>query len=192
MRHLVPAVAIALLLTGCSSSSQSDGGVPFQPKPTAPASASTSGQSETNGYTKLRLGDTAELSAKADGSQPATWTIEKIEIDPPCNGSTGTKHVLLLHVRANTGPDKNAAELIPEAFRYTSFAEPGENGGTTPANVSLCQSKEPGSGPLPVPYQRNQELTGTVALVVPEANGTLIQNSPGITGEGWEWWYPGR
>ncbi|MEV5298654.1 hypothetical protein [Amycolatopsis methanolica] len=92
-------------------------------------------------------------------------------------------------MRANTGPDKNAAELIPEAFQYR-FAEPGANGGTTPASASLCRSTEPGSGPLPVPYQRNQELTGAVALVVPEANGTLIQNSPEIKGEGWEWSYP--
>jgi hypothetical protein len=54
----------------------------------------------------------------------------------------------------------------------------------------LCGSSVPGNQPLPVPYQLNQELTGTVGLVAPEANGTLIQTNPLTTGEGWQWSYP--
>lgn len=189
MRHYAAVAAIALLLTGCSTTPQDGDGGAGQPGPTTP----TSGQSDTGDYVSLELGDTAELSAKADGTEPATWTIEKIEVDPPCDGQDGPRdsgHVLLLHVRADSGPDKDAAELIPGAFEAASFAESGENGESSPASPWLCTSSGPGNQPLPVPYQLNQELIGTVALVVPEANGTLIQTNPVTKGEGWQWSYP--
>ncbi|MFJ8816723.1 hypothetical protein [Amycolatopsis thermoflava] len=198
MRRYLPVAAIALLLTGCSTTTpQRSGSLPEQPTLTAPTSnqTETSSQTGASGYVPLELGDTAELSAEVDGSKPATWTIEKIEIDPPCsgrNGSSDTGHVLVLHVRADSGPDKYAAEQIPDAFRYTSFAEPGKNGTAIQASPSLCKSSEPHSQPLPVPYQLNQQLTGTVALIVPEANGTLIQNNPLLKGEGWRWSYPAK
>jgi hypothetical protein len=189
VRHYVAVAAIALVLAGCSTSSQDGDGGAGQPDSTTPAG----GQSETDGYVSLELGDTAELSANPDGTEPATWTIEKIEIDPTCDGQDGQQdsgHLLLLHVRADSGPDANAAEQIPGAFEAASFAEPGENGASAPASPWVCQSSEPGNAPLPVPYQRNQELIGTVALVVPEANGTLIQTNPVTKDEGWQWSYP--
>jgi hypothetical protein len=187
VRHYVAAAALALLLTGCSTTSQDDGGGAGQPGPTTPAGD----ESDAGGYVPLKLGDTAELSATPDGAEPATWTIEKVEIDPAsCDGPEGAEHLLLLHVRADSGPDKNAAEQIPTAFRAESFAEPGQNGEPSPASPWVCQSTEPGYQPLPVPYQLNQELIGTVALVVPQANGTLNQTNPMTKDEGWQWSYP--
>jgi hypothetical protein len=193
VRHYVAAAAIALLLTGCSTSQQDDDGGAEQPGSTTPAGSEsdTGGESDASGYVSLKLGDTAELSVNTDGSEPATWTIEKIEIDPSsCEGPGDSGHLLLLHVRADTGPDGNAAEQIPSAFRAESFAEPGQSGEPSPASPWGCQSTEPGNQPLPVPYQRNQELIGTVGLVVPEANGTLIQTNPLTSSEGWQWSYP--
>ena len=180
MRHCVAVAAIALLLAGCSSTSQDDGAA--RPGPTTPTS-DASGRSDAGDHVSLELGETAELSAKADGTEPATWTIEKIEVDPPCDAQDGPResgHVLLLHVRADSGPDKDAAELIPGALEATSFTEPGENGESSQASPWLCGSPAPG----------NQALTGTVGLVVPEANGTLIQTDPVTESEGWRWSYP--
>lgn len=146
-------------------------------------------QRNERGNLVMELGDEAGVTARSSNEPVATFSIDKVEIDPKCHEygiAAEDGHTLLLHVRVATGDNKEVNSALPGLLNQFGFSELGSDGVTNPSEYGMCTDPEKG---LPFQYGANQKYRGTIEIVVPEANGTLILDLPG-GGGGWEWTYP--
>lgn len=188
------AVAAALLLGACSQSPGSPEQGPELPPSAAEAAPTTTtptigAKTNERGLIEKKLGQKASLGNEP-GASDSTFTIDKVTVDPPC-AEFGQKpdsgHVLVLDVRVATGPDREIAEGLSAVLYEGAFSEVGKDGVTTQAEFSTCAAAQ--GNELPAPFGINQKYRGQIELVVPEANGKLIQSSPALSYGGWEWTY---
>lgn len=204
MIHVSRLAAVAaglILLAACSTGTTpaNEGGAPKLPDPPAssqpPAdhtkdgheAGDQDGRNERGNLVK-ELGEVAGFGPmeNLDGPQGATFSIDKIEIDPPCDPYMPEPkgHLLRLHVRAATGSDQRYADLLGSVLNSFSFSVLGKDGVTKPADFGTC-SEDAMTPPL---FGPNQKYTLLVELDVPVASGRLILDA-GLTNGGWEWKY---
>jgi hypothetical protein len=91
---------------------------------------------------------------------------------------------LVLDVRVETGSDAEVARVVAGILNPYSFSEIGDDGVTRTSTAGSCTDYRKA---LPGMFGVNQKYEGTVEIVVPEANGSLVLVNPG--GGGWEWRY---
>lgn len=119
----------------------------------------------------------------------ATFSIDKISIDPPCD-EYGTPaesgHTLVLSIRAATSSDAEAAETLGYMLNSFNFSEIGKDGVTRSAQAGSCIDY---SRYLTPEFGINQKYAGEIELVVPEASGLLALSDPSLNFGGWEWSY---
>lgn len=192
------AIIIALLvLPACAAQSGASGDGPELPAPTSETTTSTSTpvsdapEANERGYLVKELGEEAGWSAApGDIDGAVTFAIDKIVVDPPCHEygqPPESGHTLVLHVRVATGDNRDTAMAAAGVLNSFNFAEVGKDGITRDADIGMCTDPKRG---LPADYGINQKYTGTIEIVVPEANGSLILKDQSMTGPGgWEWSY---
>lgn len=192
-------VAALLVLSSCAAQQDSSAG-PELPAVTSEMSTEPAQQAgtasdgpETNdrGYLVKDLGEEAGWSGMSGDSEGSvTFAIDKVVVDPPCDEygqQPDSGRTLLLHVRVATGHDRDTARRAAGVLNPFNFAEVGGDGITRDAQSGMCTDPQRG---LPTDYGINQKYAGTIEIVVPEANGSLILKSQSLAGPGgWEWNY---
>ncbi|MDQ0376607.1 hypothetical protein [Amycolatopsis thermophila] len=198
MRRTATALAIAAaavaVLAGCSKNTGSDtAGQPSLPAVPATTQAGPTTEAasaaETNerGRVVKQLGETASIiSSKDPGAGNATFAIDKIDADPKCfqYGTKPKGHTLVLHVRAATGSDQHAADVLGWTLTASNFSIVTKDGVTKQADMGMCT--DPSDDQLPYQFGPNQKFTGKIELDVPELSGILALTSS-FTSGGWEW-----
>lgn len=199
MRTAIIATAL-LVLPACAAQSGASGDGPELPAPASEAttevpstSAPASDMLETNerGYLVKEIGEKAGWAGTPGDSDGAvTFALDKIVVDPPCHEygqPPESGHTLLLHVRVATGNDRDTAMAAAGVLNPFNFAEVGKDGITRDADIGMCTDPQRG---LSADYGINQKYAGTIEIVMPEANGSLILKDQSMTGPGgWEWSY---
>lgn len=149
---------------------------------------------ETNerNYIPMNLGDEAWTGpVVGDESAGTSFTIDRIEVDPSCDVHgmpPESGHTVLLHVSVATGSDEMTAMNAAAEVNPFNFVEIGSDGMSHAAQFGTCTDH---TKALPMDFGVNQNYSGTVELVVPEASGTLALDPARMTGgpSGWEWTY---
>ncbi|WP_007025175.1 hypothetical protein [Saccharomonospora iraqiensis] len=200
MKNLKAAAAVAALtlLAACSppdSDADSSGDAPSLPATAAPSTAPEQDDGpETNerGHLVKELGEEAGVYPRGEGPDSpggVTFAIDKVEVDPACHEfgqAPDEGHTLVLHMRVATGDDRELAQQASGVLNPFNFAEIGDDGITRPAQVGMCT--DPARG-LPNNFGMNQQYTGVIEIVVPQASGTVALTTPVPNAGGWEWTY---
>lgn len=199
-RWLIGLALFPLALGACTSTADPQSGAPELPPKSTSASPSAEGASadeiETNerGNIPKELGQRAGFGSQ-DWDDPAgvTFSLDKVEIDPPCANTYATPpengHTLLLHFRVATGDNPEYAKTTGSVLNPFNFFEITNDGLSEQARAGTCATEQ--GEQLPYNYGPNQKYKGTIEIVVPEASGTLVLTLPQMAnGGGWEWHYP--
>ncbi|PXY20297.1 hypothetical protein DI005_21880 [Prauserella sp. PE36] len=197
---LAAACATAAILAGCSNDTAGSGSAPELPAATTEATASeataeqAADEPERNerGNIVKQLGEEAGFAGfggQVGDDTNVLFAIDKVEVDPSCDQygmAAESGRTLLLHVRVATGSSAETASMALGVLNPYSFSEIDANGVTHAAESGMCT--DPNASITMQNFGPNQKYAGTLELIVPEANGSLILSSPGMEG-GWEWDY---
>lgn len=191
---LIATAATILFVASCAATDTSAGAGPELPPRSAPASnvvGNASPQTNERGNLVKQLGEKAGLG-NHEQAFAVTFTLDKVEVDPPC-AQYGQKrhagHMLLLHFRVATGNDPEVARSVASALNPFNFNEITTDGLTKQAQAGSCTAFD---NKLPYNYGINQQYSGTIEIVVPEASGIIALNPPlhpDAESGGWEWHY---
>jgi|GEM_PF-6343411 len=204
----VAVAACSLGLAGCRTTGEAEpAAVDRSSNNTAPSREQTSESGaatptagpgpDTNnrGYIEMSMGDSAGVGPGHDSPDSSTFSIESVEVDPPCvsHGSPPVSgHTLLLHITVSTGDDPTIASKLDRIVNPFSFSEVADGGivddGGLPRNLEWGICTDP-DDKLDTNYGPNQEYEGTVEVIVPHASGTLFQHTAMANAKGWEWSY---
>ncbi len=195
---IIAVAAVLALAAACSAQPSAETGVesaPSLPSKTTSATRDAGPVANERGFFPKELGDPAGLGSSMDSPESATFTIDSVQIDPPCDQygiRPASGRTLLLDVRVATGNDAGNANAVAMLLFGGSFVEIGDDGVTHAAQIGMCT--DPAGLITNVPtFGTNQKYQGKIEIVVPEASGTLALQAPagGLNnGGGWEWTYP--
>lgn len=143
------------------------------------------------GYQEIELGEEVTFFAGAEVGDKATFTINSVQVDPPCASEylTGRpapegKHTLLLNITAKTGSDDTMNQEMGYTLTYAQWNQV-VNGVTRGTESPTCVYAEDDLSKM-TPFGRNQTYQGTVEMIVDESSGTLILENTAGYPAGWE------
>lgn len=214
-KSLVPFALSALLLTGCSTGTNSpeaptvepaaptssEGATPEASESTTASAAATAeatsaapeAEKSTRGNLIKQIGEGAGLTEA--GKQTVTFVVNSITVDVPCTGEFAQPpvngHILVLDVSVVTEP--GLAESLDPTFQMNPFwfTEIAPNGTTSNADLGTAPTYGclPDAEVLPQMMGPGENVTGKVVLDVTNPSGTLVFKYGGAP-VGWEWTYP--
>jgi len=196
--HVWALIAAATALAGCSSThgatNQADVASMHSSGLATPGQVTSTTQAANTsprGMLVKKLGEPAGIIAST-GAHPIvlTFTVDKIQVDPKCTGSTAEKpengHFIAVSMTVKTTSD-----FAPDSFQSiddTAFTIVGSDG-ITDAGVSSYNAFEclKQSEQLPINYLPGSQYQGTVVLDSKYASGVLVYPMRMSNAQGWEW-----
>lgn len=196
-RSVLPALALALALTGCGFSDASGGNADPGATPSAasstaaPSSADAEPARNERGNIPMQVGDAVPVvRSAAPGAPPLlTLTVDKIVVDAPCQEDfqdpPENGHFVALLMRATAAADFDPK--TPASFTDTDFHVIGPDGNTVPSVSDTAGDC--------IEFERlihnmrigpDQEYVGWMVLDTPVTSGALVY-APGGATTGWEW-----
>lgn len=192
----------ALLLGGCATtvrgvasaaegSSSAEEPTPTESgSPTSSSSPAPDDDTNARGNVEKQIGEEAGVTGP-DGTPAMTFTVQAIQVDPPCTGDypepPENGHFVGLTIAVTTAPNLDPDSYID--ISATDFSFIGSDGvtfgnvDTFPAFICPADDEQLPSGPL----GSGQQYLGTLVLDVPETSG-IVQYQPFyLDSGGWEW-----
>lgn len=192
MRKTATSVLVACLLTACGANADDTATTLSLPPTTTDTTAPTTPTGQTRNERNNIVKHFGELATTLDASGDATasFTIDSIEVDPPCTGDFSAPaengHLLILNMRVTTGPDLSdfGGNFLINPYDWQVIGADG----TTETNLGTTAafSCVGGSEKLPSTMGPGQQFVGKLALDSRSASGSAIF-APAFVDGGWEW-----
>lgn len=194
MRKILGGLLAACLLTACGANTAATDSevttLTLPPTSTASAAPTTPAGPSRNDRNNIvkQLGELASI-VDANGNDLVTFTVDSIEVDPPCLGyaqPAENGHLLVLTMRVTTGPDLSDLQFFhivaedwqvigPDGITETNLSSAAAYG-CVPESDRLTDS----------PMGPGQQFVGKIVLDSRNTSGSAMF-LPSYTEGGWEW-----
>lgn len=194
MKKFIVALALVLVLAGCSTAANK---TPEKLADTNPPSATPTAESPSinaHGYLTKQIGELAGHSlTQTDQTPVSSFSVTQIELDPVCSSqyaqSPKNGHFVAVHMNIETTADLARATVPVVSFNqfgWEAYDPEGKRLNDPVGNGFSCMDS---ADLLPSEIGPGQSVSGLIILDVASPIGSLAYNLGGASG--WEWNYPG-